>query len=162
MIMSFRYHSIRTNHNVVSWIKDAKKFNINILTHFNFWPLFGNTENFPNVLYHVEADKNIEITSLNEHCCTLIRMSLTDVPVLPILVSTDAYNSLSPNSINKELNTISGGTNTRSLFLAFLDVTDDVCQIVTLWIRYTESESEEYFVMKQILKLCIFNFATWI
>ena len=34
MKMSFRYHSIRTNHNVVFWIKDTKKFSINISNLF--------------------------------------------------------------------------------------------------------------------------------
>ena len=84
MIMSFKYHSIRTNHNVVFWIKATQKFNINISNLFKFLTNIWNTEKIPNVLYHVEADKNIEKTSLNEHCCTLIRMSLTDVPILPI------------------------------------------------------------------------------
>ena len=30
----------------------------------------------------------------------------------------------------------------RSLLVFFIDVADDICQIVTLWLKYIESESE--------------------
>ena len=84
MIMSFRYHSIRTNHNVVFWIKDTKKFSINISNLFDFWPIFEIPKTFLTYSTTLRLIKILKITSLNEHCCTLIRMSLTGVPILPI------------------------------------------------------------------------------
>ena len=45
------------------------------------------------------------------------------------------------NALNIELNNISSSTLGR-FFFTFIDVADDICQSVTLWIRYIETESE--------------------